>query len=72
MKVLNGVAEIHPFVKGKLASFCAEAKRGSVIAVVAVLAFQAAISFELTRRENDKKILALHVEMSDMMTVVSL
>lgn len=50
----------------------AEAKYGSVIVVVAVLAFQAAISFELTRRENDKKILALHVEMSDMMTVVGL
>lgn len=35
--------------------------------VVAVLAFKTVYTLELKRRENDKKIVALYVEMKDMM-----
>jgi hypothetical protein len=35
--------------------------------VVAVLAFKTVYTLELKRRENDKKIIALYVEMKDMM-----
>ncbi|KAJ7461994.1 hypothetical protein FB451DRAFT_1267439 [Mycena latifolia] len=37
---------------------------------VAVLTFQAVWALEMKRRENDKKIIALHVEMRDMMAVL--
>lgn len=39
---------------------------------VAVLAFKAAINFELTRRSNDRRIFALHVEMKDTMSVLTM
>jgi hypothetical protein len=35
--------------------------------VVAVLAFKTVYTLELKRRENNKKIVALYVEMKDMM-----
>jgi hypothetical protein len=35
--------------------------------VAAVLAFKTVYTFELKRRDNDKKIIALYVEMKDMM-----
>ena len=35
--------------------------------VVAVLAFKTVYTLELKRRENEKKIIALYVEMKDMM-----
>lgn len=38
--------------------------------VVAVLAFKTAYSMEMTRRQNDKRILSLYVEMKDMMEVL--
>ncbi|KAI0960928.1 hypothetical protein AcV7_000168 [Taiwanofungus camphoratus] len=37
---------------------------------VAVLAFKAVYTLELTRRENDKRIISLYVEMKDMITVL--
>ncbi|KAJ7181616.1 hypothetical protein C8R43DRAFT_969666 [Mycena crocata] len=37
---------------------------------VAVMTFQAVWALEVKRRENDKKIIALHVEMRDMMAVL--
>ncbi|KAJ7248435.1 hypothetical protein C8J57DRAFT_1358239 [Mycena rebaudengoi] len=37
---------------------------------VAVMTFQAVWALEVKRRENDKKIIALHVEMKDMMAVL--
>lgn len=36
-----------------------------------MLAFKAAINFELTRRSNDRRIFALHVEMKDMMSMLT-
>nr|GAT60452.1 predicted protein [Mycena chlorophos] len=38
---------------------------------VAVMAFKAVWALESKRRENDKKIIALHVEMKDMMAVLT-
>lgn len=37
---------------------------------MAVLAFKAVYTLEVTRHENDKKIIALYVEMKEMMTVL--
>ena len=38
--------------------------------VVAVLAFKTVYTLELKRRENEKKIIALYVEMKDMMSAL--
>ncbi|KAF8843364.1 hypothetical protein BDN67DRAFT_924335 [Paxillus ammoniavirescens] len=45
------------------------AKIHPVIAV-AVLAFKAVVTLELKRRDNDKKVIALKVEMKDMMSIL--
>ena len=37
---------------------------------VAVLAFKAVYTLEMKRSENDSKVIALYVEMKDMMTVL--
>jgi hypothetical protein len=37
---------------------------------VAVLAFKAVVTLELKRRDNDKKVIALKMEMSDMMVIL--
>ncbi|KAF9220899.1 hypothetical protein BS17DRAFT_820097 [Gyrodon lividus] len=37
---------------------------------VAVLAFKAVVTLELKRRDNDKKVIALKVEMKDMMSIL--
>ncbi|OSD05610.1 hypothetical protein PYCCODRAFT_1464963 [Trametes coccinea BRFM310] len=37
---------------------------------VAVLAFKAAYTLEITRRENDRRIMALYVEMKDLMKII--
>ncbi|TFK63874.1 hypothetical protein BDN72DRAFT_802855 [Pluteus cervinus] len=37
---------------------------------VAVIAFKLVVTFDMTRRENNKKILALKIEMQDMMVVL--
>jgi hypothetical protein len=39
---------------------------------VAVIAFKAALTLELSRRENDQKIRALYIKMQDMMSVLRL
>jgi hypothetical protein len=39
---------------------------------VAVSIFKGALTLEVTRRDNDKKVLALNVKMCDMMSVLSL
>jgi hypothetical protein len=40
--------------------------------IVVVLAFQAVYTLEQKRRDNEKKIIALYVEMKDMMGVLLL
>lgn len=72
MKSLDAVAKIHPFVTGKDHPLSVDAVRDSRMVLVAVLAFKTAVTFELTRRQNDKRILALHITMVDLMSVVGL
>ncbi|KAI1785580.1 hypothetical protein LXA43DRAFT_1037408 [Ganoderma leucocontextum] len=52
LKVLDDVAQIHPFIK------------------IAVGAFRVAVELDLKRRDNDKKISLMFVEMRDMMAVL--
>ena len=40
--------------------------------IVVVLAFQAVYTLEQKRRDNEKKVIALYVEMKDMMGVLLL
>ncbi|TCD67366.1 hypothetical protein EIP91_010200 [Steccherinum ochraceum] len=47
-----------------------EVARIHPVVTVAVLAFKAVYNMELTRRENDRRILSLYVEMKDMITVL--
>jgi hypothetical protein len=37
---------------------------------VAVLAFKAVVTLELKRRDNDKKVIVLKIEMANMMAVL--
>jgi hypothetical protein len=37
--------------------------------IVVVLAFKAVVTLELKRRDNDKKVIALKMEMADMMSI---
>ncbi|PIL29961.1 hypothetical protein GSI_07872 [Ganoderma sinense ZZ0214-1] len=52
LKVLDDVAQVHPFIK------------------IAVGAFRVAVELDLKRRDNDKKISLMFVEMRDMMAVL--
>ncbi|KAI1785577.1 hypothetical protein LXA43DRAFT_899476 [Ganoderma leucocontextum] len=52
LKVLDDVAQIHPFIK------------------IAVGAFRVAIELDLKRKDNDKKVSLMFVEMRDMMAVL--
>lgn len=73
MKTLDAVAKVHPFVTGKMfLRFVGYRRVLTHRFLVAVLAFKTAVTFELTRRQNDKRILALHVTMVDLMSVVGL
>ncbi len=38
--------------------------------VAAVLAFKAVYTMEMTRRENDRRIISLHVSMKDMIQIL--
>ncbi|KAF7294308.1 hypothetical protein HMN09_01159800 [Mycena chlorophos] len=64
---------IHSLVEGLPALFNAldEVAKIHPFIGVAVLAFKAVWSLEQKRRENDKLILSLHVEMRDMMAVLT-
>lgn len=70
MNGLDGLTKIHPFISGgfKLA-FDFQHTNDSL---VAVLAFKTAIKFEVTRRQNDKRILAVRVAMNDLFSVLLL
>jgi hypothetical protein len=40
------------------------------VLVAAVLAFKAVYTLEAKRRDNEKKVIALYVEMKDMMAIL--
>lgn len=71
MSILDDVARIHPFVSGKAAFF--RGVRGYCCThhpLVVVIAFKACYNMEVTRRQNDKRVIALLQEMKDMMEVL--
>lgn len=71
LKVLDGVAKVHPFVAGEWTNTLdAVSQAGPNYSAVAALAFKTIINLEMTRRENDKRVLALHAEMCNMMSIV--
>ena len=69
MKGLDEIARIHPVVTGIrlfIHLYCVYPD----VWTVAVLAFKTVYKMEMTRRENDRRIQALYVEMKDMMAVL--
>ena len=69
MKGLDEVAKIHPFVAGRMHSL-RRARCTNAVHAVAVLAFKAVYTMDMTRRNNDKKIVMLYVSMKDMIAVL--
>jgi len=73
MDALNEIGKVHPFIQSMSFSFlCSLLSSANLFCAVAVSAFKTAIKLELTRRENDQKVLALIVTMLDMMQVMTL
>lgn len=68
---LNALCQVHPVIGGRSNSLCITPKACIEIAVtVAVLAFKLVISLDMTRRNNNKKVVALKLQMQDMMAVL--
>ena len=70
LKVLDEVAELHPFIAGSLFLLCNELFLHYSKPPAAVFAFRAAIELDLKRRENNEKISFLIDEMKEMMTAL--
>jgi hypothetical protein len=70
MKALDELQSVHPFIGGtstlRYKSICSDRE------IVVVLAFKTVYTLEQKRRDNEKKIIALYVEMKDMMGVLLL
>lgn len=75
MKVLDEVGKVHPFIQSmsKPISPVRQGERTgySFKFSVAVSLFSTAVKMELTRRENNDKVLALNATMADMMDVLT-
>lgn len=75
MDVMDELAKVHPFIQGELMlcwrGLMSRANLGVRIPV-AVSLFKAGLTLELTRRENDDKVIALNVTMCDMMETLKL
>jgi hypothetical protein len=70
MKALDECAKVHPFIAGELLVGYVSLFYPNDSAV-AVLAFRAAYELERKRRDNDRRIKALFVEMGDMMAALT-
>lgn len=68
MKGLDEVSRIHLFIRGQSLR-CRMVCQLTAFAV-AVLAFKSVYGLEMTRRSNEKKVVALYVEMKDMIYVL--
>jgi hypothetical protein len=70
MKALDELKSVHPFIGGtstlRYKFTCSDRE------IVVVLAFKAVYTLEQKRRDNEQKIIALYVEMKDMMGVLLL
>ena len=73
MGMLDEVQTIHPFIGGLWTRYRLPTSSSlivSLIDLVPVLAFKAVVTLELKRRENDSKIIVLHLKMQEMMSVL--
>ena len=61
MKILDGLADAHPFISGTSDSIL-NIRALTDGLLVAVLAFKAVYTLEVKRRSNDKKVIVLYVE----------
>ncbi|KDR69994.1 hypothetical protein GALMADRAFT_145041 [Galerina marginata CBS 339.88] len=78
----DGVTEMFSVVKGEIGNFVQssdglmkaldEVGKLHPFIMIAVIPFKAALSLELKRRENNKKVLALIIQMSSMMETLEL
>lgn len=72
VKGLQSLGQIHPFVGGEFSAYfflkgwIAETRP---VYVVAVGAFVLVITLDMTRRENDKKVIAVKMKMQELMLV---
>ena len=70
MSALDEVKSLHPFIGGtsilRREFMCGDQR------IVVVLAFKTVYTLEQKRRDNEKKVVALYVEMKDMMGVLLL
>lgn len=71
---LDKLGELHPFVLGMFPCLYAGLARSEVLTQrqVVVTAFKVAWKFEVTRRQNDKRVLMLNLKMNDMLSVLLL
>ena len=69
--VLDEIGKAHPFIQGQFsrALFAPIDCRG-LLSLAAVVIFKAAIQLEVTRRENDDRVVTLNITMCDMMSVL--
>jgi len=72
-RLLDDVSSLHPFISGK------QSYQGAVIFLrliprdlVAVIPFKIALSLEVERRENDRKVEVLFLQMNGMMENLTL
>ena len=69
-RALNEVKKLHPFIAGELSRWHTRCEVTGKLVVV--LAFETVYTLEQKRRDNDKKVIALYIEMKDMMRVLLL
>jgi len=68
-KGLHALSQVHPFIGGTFTHFFHFAHSCNAYFLVAVGAFVLVITLDLTRRDNDRKVLAVKLQMQDLMSV---
>lgn len=72
LSILDGVAKAHPVIDGPCSILALGLNHRLTLSAIAVYqVFKALIKLELQRRENNEKVIALHVTMCDMMGVLT-
>jgi hypothetical protein len=72
MEMLDEVAKVHVFIGGtsKWGGVNNGNTHRSLLILVAVLSFKAVVVLEMKRRENDKKVIALQMQMQQMLVAL--
>jgi hypothetical protein len=69
MKGLDALGQVHPFVGGAFSQYFIVPNLTRVDPV-AVTAFKLVITLDITRRQNNKKVLVVKIQMQDLMTIL--